>query len=82
MEREQSLKEIKAENADEERPEFGAGSEFGRKEREEARRRKYERRRKLHNNSPWILKIGGKHGKKYVYKEHLFYKLSDRLFLL
>lgn len=32
MEREQSLKEIKAEN-DEERPEFGAGSEFGRKER-------------------------------------------------
>ncbi|XP_017486933.1 PREDICTED: general transcription factor IIF subunit 1-like [Rhagoletis zephyria] len=40
MEREQTLKEIRAEN-DEERPEFGAGSEFGRKEREEARRKKY-----------------------------------------
>ncbi|OTF78051.1 general transcription factor IIF subunit 1-like protein [Euroglyphus maynei] len=46
-------------------PEFGAGSEFGRKEKEEARRRKYERRKNKQNNSPWILKVGGKHGKKY-----------------
>ncbi|KAH9388750.1 General transcription factor IIF subunit 1 [Tyrophagus putrescentiae] len=70
MEREQTLKEIRAEN-DEERPEFGAGSEFGRKEREEARRKKYERRKHKQNNSPWILKVGsGKHSKKYRSRVH------------
>ena len=65
MERETTLKgEIKGEHG-EEQPEFGAGSEFGRKEREEARRRKFERRKSKHNNSPWILKVGsGKQGKK------------------
>ena len=54
-----------AKGPEEEHPEFGAGSEFGRKEREEAKRRKYERRKSMHNNSPWILKVGGKGGKKY-----------------
>lgn len=64
MERENLFKEVK-EEAEEELPEFGAGSEYGRKEREEARRRKYEKRKNKHNNSPWILKVGGKQGKKY-----------------
>lgn len=64
LEREIMFKEIK-EQQEEELPEFGAGSEFGRKEKEEARRRKFERRKNKQNNSPWILKVGGKHGKKY-----------------
>lgn len=65
MEREVSLKDVKGE-LEEEPPEFGAGSEFGRKEREEAKRRKYERRKHKQNNSPWILKVGsGKQSRKY-----------------
>lgn len=66
MEREIIVKDIKEEIEDE-KPDFGAGSEFGRKEREEAKRRKYERRKHKQNNSPWILKVGsGKQSKKYV----------------
>lgn len=66
MEREVLFKEVKQEEVaeEEEKPEFGAGSEFGRKEKEEARRRKYEKRKHKANNSPWILKVGGKQGKK------------------
>lgn len=63
MERENFFKEVK-EETEEEKPEFGAGSEYGRKEREEARRRKYEKRKNKNNNAPWILKAGGKQGKK------------------
>ncbi|KAJ6225354.1 hypothetical protein RDWZM_003899 [Blomia tropicalis] len=64
MERENLFKEVKEEE-EVEHPEFGAGSEYGRKEREEARRRKYEKRKNKQNNSPWILKVGGKQGKKF-----------------
>jgi len=63
MEREILFKDVKIEE-EEEQPEFGAGSEFGRKEREEARRRKYQKRKNKSDNSPWIMKIGGKQGKK------------------
>lgn len=66
MEREGVQKDVK-EDLEGEQPEFGAGSEFGRKEREEARRRKYERRKSKQNNSPWVLKVGsGKQSRKYV----------------
>lgn len=65
MEREVMFKDVKPEIEDE-RPEFGEGSEFGRKEREEARRRKYQKRKHKSENSPWIMKVGGKQGKKYV----------------
>lgn len=58
------MKEVKEEAADEP-PEFGAGSEFGRKEKEEARRRRFEKRKSKQNNSPWVLKVCGKNGKKY-----------------
>lgn len=64
MERENLFKEVK-EEVEDERPEFGAGSEYGRKEKEEAKRRKFEKRKNKINNSPWILKAGGKQGKKY-----------------
>lgn len=47
---------------------FGAGSEFGRDAREEARRKKYGivSRKYRPEDQPWILKIGGKTGKKWV----------------
>jgi len=48
-------------------PKFGAGSEFGKVEREEARIKKYtpRNRRKL-EDAPWILKVGpGKTAKRY-----------------
>jgi transcription initiation factor TFIIF subunit alpha len=45
---------------------FGAGSEFGRDAREEARRKKFGivSRKYRPEDQPWILKIGGKTGKK------------------
>ncbi|OXA65162.1 general transcription factor IIF subunit 1 [Folsomia candida] len=45
---------------DEEMPKFGAGSEYGREAREEARRRKYGLNRKKYNpdDQPWLLKLG------------------------
>jgi transcription initiation factor TFIIF subunit alpha len=48
-------------------PKFGAGSEFGRAEREEARIKKYTPRgRKNLDSAPWLLKIGsGKTSKRY-----------------
>jgi transcription initiation factor TFIIF subunit alpha len=47
---------------------FGAGSEYGREAREEARRKKYGiiTRRYKPEDQPWILKCGGKTGKKLV----------------
>ncbi|KAJ4448659.1 hypothetical protein ANN_00049 [Periplaneta americana] len=46
---------------------FGAGSEFGRDAREEARRKKYGivSRKYRPEDQPWILKVGGKTGKKF-----------------
>ncbi|XP_015923447.2 general transcription factor IIF subunit 1 isoform X1 [Parasteatoda tepidariorum] len=64
MERENNLKEFKA---DEDQPKFGAGSEFGREQREESRRKKYGIMTKKYNpeDQPWLLKLNGKGGKKY-----------------
>jgi transcription initiation factor TFIIF subunit alpha len=42
---------------DEEQPKFGAGSEFGREARDEARRRKYARYAKKLEDQPWILNV-------------------------
>ncbi|XP_011862981.1 PREDICTED: general transcription factor IIF subunit 1 isoform X1 [Vollenhovia emeryi] len=65
MERENNMKEYKG--IEEEMPKFGAGSEFGRDAREEARRKKYgiTSRKYKPEDQPWILKSGGKTGKKF-----------------
>ncbi|KAF2895599.1 hypothetical protein ILUMI_10576, partial [Ignelater luminosus] len=56
MERENNMKEYKG--IDEEQPKFGAGSEFGREAREEARRKKLGIIQKKYkpDDQPWILK--------------------------
>lgn len=66
MERENNLKDFKG-CIDEDMPKYGAGSEFGREAREEARRKKYGIMSKKYNpdDQPWILKYGGKAGKKF-----------------
>ena len=60
MERENNLKEYKIANDLETMPKFGAGSEFGREQKEEARRKKYGIQIKKYNpdDQPWILKLG------------------------
>lgn len=65
MERENNMKEYKG--VEEEIPKFGAGSEFGRDAREEARRKKFgiTSRKYKPEDQPWILKAGGKTGKKF-----------------
>ncbi|XP_069700549.1 general transcription factor IIF subunit 1 isoform X2 [Periplaneta americana] len=65
MERENNMKEFRG--TEEEMPKFGAGSEFGRDAREEARRKKYGivSRKYRPEDQPWILKVGGKTGKKF-----------------
>jgi len=65
MERENNMREYKG--MEEEMPKFGAGSEFGRDAREEARRKKYgiTSRKYKPEDQPWILKSGGKTGKKF-----------------
>ncbi|KAL3867816.1 hypothetical protein ACJMK2_040663 [Sinanodonta woodiana] len=68
MERENNLKEYKTANDLESAPKFGAGSEFGREQKEEARRKKYGIIRKKYNpeDQPWIMKIGsGKQARRY-----------------
>ena len=53
---------------DEENPKFGAGSEFGREQREEARRRRFGGRRRQYNpdDQPWLMRVGSKkEGKTY-----------------
>ncbi|XP_008101918.1 general transcription factor IIF subunit 1 isoform X2 [Anolis carolinensis] len=64
MERDLSNKKIYQE---EEMPESGAGSEFNRKLREEARRKKYGIILKEFKpeDQPWILKVNGKAGRKF-----------------
>ncbi|KAK2833594.1 hypothetical protein Q5P01_017483 [Channa striata] len=64
MERDMSARRIYGE---EETPEGAAGSEFGKKQREEARRKKYgivTREFKV-EDQPWILKVNGKAGKRF-----------------
>lgn len=39
---------------------FGAGSEFGREARQEARKRRYGGNKKVSESNPWLLKVGGK----------------------
>ena len=66
MVRENNKKEYKG--FEEEMPETGAGSEFGRKQREEARRKKYGINAKKYNPDaqPWLMRIGSKkEGKQY-----------------
>lgn len=66
MERENNLKEFKA-TVGEDLPLYGAGSEFGRERREEARKKKFGVRVQKYKeeDQPWILKLGGKQGKKF-----------------
>ncbi|KAK5612775.1 General transcription factor IIF subunit 1 [Crenichthys baileyi] len=64
MERDMSARRIYGE---EETAESGAGSEFGKKQREEARRKKFgivTREFKV-EDQPWILKVNGKAGKRF-----------------
>ena len=64
MERENNMREFKMLNPD--MPTHGAGSEFGREVREEARRKKYGvvAKKYKEENQPWILKQLGNPGKK------------------
>ena len=65
--RENNLKEYKLSNDLDQMPKFGAGSEYGRDMREEARRKKYGIMVKKYNpeDQPWQLKSGkGKEAKK------------------
>lgn len=65
LERENNMKEFKS--AEEDMPKFGAGSEFNRDLREEVRRKKFGiiAKRYRPEAQPWILKVGGKSGKKF-----------------
>lgn len=63
MERDMSARRIYGE---EESVDGAAGSEFGKKQREESRRKKYgivKREFKV-EDQPWILKVNGKAGKR------------------
>jgi len=64
MERENNQKEFRS--LDDEMPKFGAGSEYGRDQREEARRKKYgiNMRRYVSENQPWLLTTGSKESRK------------------
>ncbi|XP_059155268.1 general transcription factor IIF subunit 1-like [Physella acuta] len=61
IERENNLKEYKTANDLDMLPKFGAGSEYGRDQKEESRRKKYGIMLKKYNpdDQPWLLKIGG-----------------------
>lgn len=65
MERENNMKEFRG--MDEDMPKFGAGSEYNRDLREEVRRKKFGIIAKKYRPEaqPWILKVGGKSGKKF-----------------
>lgn len=63
MERDMSARRIYGE---EEAPESGAGSEFGKKQREESRRKKFGivTREFKAEDQPWLLKVNGKGGRR------------------
>lgn len=68
MERENNLKEYKTANDLDTMPKFGAGSEYGRDLKEEARRKKYGIIMKKYNpeDQPWLLRLGaGKQARKW-----------------
>lgn len=60
MERENNFKEFKSAYDLDTMPKFGAGSEFGREQKEEARKKKYGIKIKKYNSQeqPWLLKLG------------------------
>lgn len=65
MVRENNRRETRA---DEDMPKSGAGSEFGRLEREEARRKKYGMKAHVYDPDaqPWLMRVGNKkEGKTY-----------------
>ena len=62
-------------------PQFGAGSEYGREQKQEARRKKYGISKKSYSpeDQPWLLKLGsGKNGRKFKVgcKLNMFYVLN------
>lgn len=65
LKRENNLKQFKT--IDDDQPKFGAGSEYNRDAREEARRKKLGIKAKVYqaDQQPWILNVGGKSGKKF-----------------
>ena len=66
----EAIEEQESENL----PAFGAGSEFGRERREEARkkRRGFVTKPKDREAAPWNLKIGGKSGKRWLVEHFIF----------
>ncbi len=60
IERENNFKEYKLSHDLDTMPKFGAGSEYGRDLKEEARRKKYGINRKKYNpeDQPWLLRMG------------------------
>jgi transcription initiation factor TFIIF subunit alpha len=72
MYKEMTIKELKTET-DSEFKEFGAGSEFGKKQKEELKKKKYMVNSKKQAQQPWILKVGGKQPKK-LFIIHSFIK--------
>ena len=65
MDRENNMREFQP-GADEDMPTSGAGSEFGRERREEARRKKFGIISKKYKpeDQPWLLRVAGKQEKK------------------
>ena len=67
LERENNYKDFKIAHDMDTMPQFGAGSEYGRQQKEEARRKKYGLATRKYNPyaQPWLMKVGpGKGGKK------------------
>ena len=60
MERENNLREFKLSHDIDQMPKYGAGSEFGREQKEEARRKKYGIMKRNYNPEaqPWLMKMG------------------------
>lgn len=79
LERENNAREFKVGNGDDDIPKFGAGSEFGRDAKEEARRKRYGSRAKTYNpdDQPWLLRVGGKSGKRFVSCPRVVVKLLN-----
>ncbi|ELT96775.1 hypothetical protein CAPTEDRAFT_225119 [Capitella teleta] len=68
LERENNLKEFKTAHDIDVMPKYGAGSEFGRDQREETRKRKYGIMTKRYKpeDQPWLLKLGsGKQSRRF-----------------
>ena len=67
MVRENNEKILKSTRPEDDDPKFGAGSTFGKDEKEIARLKKLGITRKVYNPEaqPWLMRVGGKGGKKY-----------------